>query len=90
MVPSSRKRVEAQLDVALAELLVDLGAVDLLAALVVDDLDPLPLLHVVGDDLADDAVVEGEVVDLDREVLEEVRAHSVLKSPSMVCSIMSL
>ena len=68
------ERVEPQLDAALAQLLVDLGAVDLLAALVVDDLDPLALLHVVGHDHADGAVREREVVELDRQVLEEVGA----------------
>ena len=39
---------------------------------VVDDLDALPLLHVVGDELADDAVRERVVADLDRQVVEEV------------------
>jgi hypothetical protein len=47
---------------------------------VVDDLDPLPLLHVVGHQLADDAVLEDVVVDLDREVVEEVRVPEARKS----------
>ena len=45
-------------DVRLLQLLVDLRRLDLLRADVVDDLDALPLLHVVDDELADDAVRE--------------------------------
>ncbi len=52
--------------------LFDLRLVDLLQALVVDDLDPLPLLHVVDDQLADDAVRERVVLDPDGQVIEEV------------------
>ena len=52
---------------------------DLLRADVVDDLDALPLLHVVGDDLADRAVRERVVADVDREVVEEVRAPQPLE-----------
>ena len=47
------ERIHADGDVLLAQLLVDLRRLDLLAADVVDDLDPLALLHVVDDDLAE-------------------------------------
>ena len=52
------ERVEADGDVLFLQLLVDLRRLELLAARVVDDLDPLPLLDVVLDQLADDAVRE--------------------------------
>ena len=71
------ERVEPDLDVALAQLLVDVGALDdadrlAVAVLVVDDLDALALLQLVDDHLADDAVREHVVGHLDRHVLEEV------------------
>ncbi len=64
--------VEADLGVGVLQLLVDLGRLDLLGADVVDDLDALPLLHVVGHDLADRAVGELVVADVDEQVVEEV------------------
>ena len=66
------ERVEADDDVLLAQLLLDLRDLDLLRADVVDDLDPLPLLHVVDDVLADDAVVVRRVGHLNPQVVEEV------------------
>ena len=51
----------------------------LLQALVVDDLDPLALLHVVDDHLADDAVREAVVLDPDRQVVEEGRRPQPLE-----------
>ena len=65
--------VEADLGVGVLQLLVDLRRLDLLGADVVDDLDALPLLHVVGHDLADRAVGELVVADVDEQVIEEVR-----------------
>ena len=78
------ERVEPQLEPAHPELIVDVGALEnldrrALPVLVVDDLDPLALLHVVGDQLADHAVGEGVVRGLDREVLEEVRGPEALE-----------
>ncbi len=64
--------VEADLGVRVLQLLVDLRGFDLLRADVVDDLDALPLLHVVGDDLADRPVGELVVADVDPEVVEEI------------------
>ena len=61
------------------QLLFDLRLVDLLQALVVDDLDALPLLHVVDDHLADDTVGEGVVLDPDGEVIEEVGGPQALE-----------
>ena len=66
------ERVEANLRVGVLQLLVDLRDLDPLGPDVVDDLDALPLLHVVDDDLADDAVGEGVVAHVDPEVVEEV------------------
>ena len=71
--PGIDERVGADLQLQLFELLVDLGLFDLLRALVVDDLDALPLLHVVGDHLADHPVREGVLALADRQVVEEVR-----------------
>ena len=65
------ERIEPQLDATLPQLLFDLGAIDLLAALVFHDLDPLALLHVVGRDHAHGAVRERVLLELDRQVLEE-------------------
>ena len=66
------ERIEANRDALLFELLFDLRLVDFFQALVVDDLDALPLLHVVDDHLADDAVGEPVILDPDRQVIEEV------------------
>src|SRR4051812_17661299 len=66
------ERVEADLRVRVLQLLVDLRDFDFLRADVVDDLDALPLLHVVGDDLPDGAVRERVVIRLEEEVVEEV------------------
>jgi hypothetical protein len=66
------ERVEADLRVRLFQLLVDLRDLDLLRSGVVDDLDALPLLHVVGHHLADGSVGELVVGDLDEQVVEEV------------------
>ena len=68
------ERVEAQRDPELLHLLVDLGALDLARAGVVDDLHARPLFHVEDHALADDAVVVGLVDDLDPQVVEEVGA----------------
>ena len=65
------KRIGGDDDAAIAELLFDLRAIDLLAPLVGHDLDAIPFLHVIRDDLSDHAVGEGVVVDLDRQVVEE-------------------
>ncbi len=56
------------------QLLVDLRHFELLRPDVIDDLDALALLHVVGQDLADRAIRERVVLDVDEEVIEEVRA----------------
>ncbi len=73
------ERVEAQLEAALAQLLLDLRAIDLLAALVVGDLDPLALLHVIRHELADDTVGEGVIADLDAKVIEEAGRPETLE-----------
>ena len=59
------ERVEPDRDALLFQRFLDLRLVDLLQTFVVDDLDPLPFLHVVDDHLADDAVGEGVVLDPD-------------------------
>ena len=66
------ERVEADLRVGFFQLLVDLGDLDFLGADVVDDLDALPLLHVVGDDFSDRAVGEFVIRVFDPEVVEEL------------------
>ena len=71
--------VEPDRDALLLQLLFDLRLVDFLQTLVVDDLDPLALLHVVDDHLADDAVREAVILDADREVVEEVRRPQALE-----------
>ena len=71
--------VEADLCVGVLQLLVDLRDLDLLRADVVDDLDALPLLHVVGDDLADRAVGELVVADVNPQVVEEVRVPQAME-----------
>jgi hypothetical protein len=43
------------------------------------DLEPLPFLHVVRDHLSDHAVGELVVVDLDRQVVEEVRIPETME-----------
>ncbi len=60
-------------DVLFLQLLVDLGRFELFRAEILDDLDPLTLLHVVLDQLADHAIGKDVVGDVDREVVEEVR-----------------
>ena len=70
--PGIDEGVEADLGVRVLQLLVDLRDLDLLRPDVVDDLDALPLLHVVGDDLADRPVGELVVADVDPEVVEEI------------------
>ena len=70
--PRIDERVEPDRDALLFQRFLDLRLVDLLQTFVVDDLDPLPLLHVVDDHLADDAVGEGVVLDPDCQVIEEV------------------
>ena len=50
--PGIDERVETDLEVLFLQLVVDLRLLDLLAALVVDDLDALALLHLVDDALA--------------------------------------
>ena len=73
-------KVSSRIDgVLFLQLLVDLRHFDLLGADVVDDLDALPLLHVVGDELADHAVGEGVVLDVDPEVVEEVRVPQTME-----------
>ena len=67
------ERVEADLRHHFLQLLVDLRGLELLRTDVVDDLHALPLLHVVSDHLADDAVRERVVGDLNPEVVQEVR-----------------
>ncbi len=59
---------------------------DLVGADVVDDLDPLPLLHVEDDELADHAVRVADVADLDARSSRKFVAHSRLKSPTSVSS----
>ena len=71
--------VEPNLRVSLLQLLVDLRRLDFLRAEVVDDLDALPLLQVVGDDLADRAVGELVVADVDPQVVEELRVPQPVK-----------
>ena len=66
------ERVETDEDVLFLQLLLDLGLIQLLAAGVVDDLDPLPLLQLVEDALAHHAVVVGGVEHFDGQVVEEV------------------
>ena len=73
------ERVEADLGVRVLQLFVDLRRLDGLRADVVDDLDALPLLHVVGDDLADRAVGELVVGRLDEQVVEEVRVPETVE-----------
>ncbi len=51
----------------------------LLGADVVDDLDPLPLLHVVDHDLPDHAIREAHVAHLGNQIVEEVRAPQPLE-----------
>src|SRR4030095_1048925 len=85
------ERVETHLDVLVAQLLIDVGALDdadplAFAIAVVDDLDPLALLHVVDDHHANGPVRERVLGLLDLEVVEEVgrpqrleiRPHRVL------------
>jgi hypothetical protein len=67
------ERVEVDLQVLLLQLLFDLRLLDFLRSDVVDDLDALPFFHVVDDQLADHAVREAVVLDVDDEVVEEVR-----------------
>ncbi len=66
------ERVEADFGVGFLQLLVDLRGLDLLRADVVHDLDPLALLHVVGDDLAEGAVGKLVVGGFNPQVVEEV------------------
>ncbi len=84
------ERIQAQLEPLLFQLLGNLGAVDVLRALVVDDLDALALLHVVDDDLPDDAVGEnivsqggagraGRIADLNSKVIEKIRRPQALE-----------
>jgi hypothetical protein len=65
--------VEPDRDAELAQTLLDLRLLDRLGSLVVDRvLDPLPLFHVVHDDLADDAVRKRKVDGLDLQIVQEV------------------
>ena len=73
------ERVEADLDVLFLQLVVDLGLFHFLRARVVDDLDPLTFLHVVGDVLADHTVRVGHVFHVDPEVVEELRPPQPLE-----------
>ena len=75
------ERIEPDRDAGGLQRVVDLRPVHLLrpGAAVVDDLHPLALLHVVGDDLADRPVGEGVVLDVDPEVVEEVGAPEALE-----------
>src|SRR4029453_15142716 len=76
--PGIDERVETNLEALFLQLVVDLRLLHLLAALVVDDLDALSLLHLVDDALPDHAVRIGIVNDLARELLEEVRSPKTL------------
>ncbi len=73
------ERVEPDDGALLLQLVVDLRPLEVLRSDVVDDLDALALLHVVGDQLADDAVRERIVGHLDREVVEELDPPQVLE-----------
>ena len=73
------ERVQRDPQVLLLQLVVDLRLLDLLRSDVVDDLDALPLLHVVEDDLADDAIAEDVVVGFRRQVVEEVGGDQALE-----------
>ena len=65
--------VEANRDAELAQTLLDLRLLNGLGSLVVDRvLDPLPLFHVVHDDLADDAVRKRKIEGLDLQIVQEV------------------
>src|SRR4029453_995403 len=77
--PGIDERVETNLEVLFLQLVVDLRLLDLLAALVVDDLDALALLHLVDDALPDHAVGIGIVDDFDRQILEEVGGPETLE-----------
>ena len=83
------ERVEADLRVGFLQLLVDLRDLDLLGADVVDDLDALPLLHVVGDDLADHAVGELVVLTSIERLSRKLVFHSRWKSSRIVFSAAS-
>jgi hypothetical protein len=65
------ERVEPDVRVQLLQLLVDLRRLDRLRSGVVDDLDPLALLEIERDVLADDAVAVRDVGDVDPQVVEE-------------------
>ena len=73
------ERVEPNLELLLFQLVVDLRLVDLVGADVVDDLDPLPLLHVVDHDLPDHAIGEAHVAHLGNQIVEEVRTPQPLE-----------
>ena len=68
------ERVESDRRVVFLQLLVNLRDLELLRADVVDNLDPLPLLHVVGDNLADRAVRKLVIGGFDEQVVEELGA----------------
>ena len=65
--------VEPDDGVGLFQLLVDLRGLDFFRPHVIDDLDSLPLLHVVGDDLSHHTIGERVVAHVDPKVVEEVR-----------------
>ena len=65
--------VDANLGVLGAQLLGDFRDLELLRPGELDDLHPLPLLHVIDDDLADHAVGERVVLNVHPQVVEEVR-----------------
>src|SRR4029453_6415166 len=77
--PGIDERVETNLEALFLQLLVDLRLLHLLAALVVDDLDALALLHLVDDALPDHAVGIGICDGLDRQILEKVRGPEALE-----------
>ena len=66
------ERVEAELNVELLHLLVDLGAFDLGGPGIVNDLHARPLFHVVDDVLAHYAIREWHVERFNPQVVEEV------------------
>ena len=80
--------VHAQRGLALLELVLDVRGGELLAAAVVHDLDPLPLLHAEDHDLA-----VGRVLHVQDEVLEEARvpqAAEVVAQPPLVVAVTGL
>jgi hypothetical protein len=83
MRPGIDEGVEPDLDALVAELFFDFRLIDLVGADVVDDLDPLPLLHVVEDDLADDPVLEADVRTSMLRSSRKLVAQSRLKSATM-------